>query len=241
VTSAPTDRPLISTVIPCHNGARYLGAAIESVLAQSYRPLEIIVVDDGSTDDTPAVAATFAAAIRYCRRSHGGAARARNHGVELAAGSFLAFLDADDLWAADKLRRQMAAFDADPSLDIVCGHARQFVSPELPEAVKARVRFAAGTMPAQLPGALLTRREVFDRVGVYSARFVTGTEIDWFMRATELGVRMLMLPDVVLMRRIHTTNHGILRRDASHDYVRVLKSALDRRRQRAVGAGGEEL
>ena len=227
---------LVSVVIPCHDGSTYLAAAVESALGQSYRPVEAIVVDDGSTDATPAVAAAFGARIRYDRQAHAGVAAARNRGVALAAGDFIAFLDADDLWPADKLRRQMDAFAADPALSIVAGHAEQYASPELPDAVRDRARVDAGAMPAQLPGALLVRRAVFERVGPYATRFVTGAEIDWFLRAEERGERTLMLPDVVLRRRIHAANHGRVRRDARQDYVRVVKAALDRRRAGGAAA-----
>jgi glycosyltransferase involved in cell wall biosynthesis len=233
--NAVTCGPLISTIIPCHNCDRYLAEAIESVLGQTYRPIEVIVIDDGSTDRSGAVAQGFQNAIRYGHQLHSGSAAARNHGVELAQGAFYAFLDADDLWPAEKLQRQMAAFEADPSLGIVGGHAQQFVSPELPDAVKARVRWDPRRMLAQLPGALLVRRDEFHRIGGYSSLFVTASEIDWFMRATQLMVKTLMLPDVVLLRRLHTRNHGILRRDARRDYLRVVKAALDRRRREAHG------
>ena len=235
IAPSRTGDPLISTIIPCHNGERYLAEAIESVLGQTYRAIEAIVIDDGSTDGSGEVAQSFHGAIRYRYQPHSGSAAARNLGVELAQGAFFAFLDADDLWPEDKLRRQMAAFEADSSLGIVAGHAEQFVSPELPGGIKARVRVDSRRMPAQLPGALLVRRDEFQRVGDYSRRFVTAGEIDWFMRATELGVKTLMLPDIVLRRRIHDTNHGILRRDARQDYVRVLKAALDRRRSESRG------
>src|SRR5262245_17177550 len=228
--SRAADGPLISTVIPCHNGDRYLAEAIESVLGQTYRPIELIVIDDGSTDRSAEVAQGFRDALRYERQPHSGSGAARNRGVDLATGAFLAFLDADDLWPPDKLRRQMAALQADPSVGIVGGQVEQFVSPELPPAVQAGVRVDPRPMPAPLPGAMLIRREEFQRVGPYSSRFATAAEMDWFMRATELHVKTLVLPQVVLRRRIHTTNHGILRRDARGDYVRVLKAALDRRR-----------
>jgi len=222
--------PLISAIIPCYNGERYLAAAIESVVQPTYRAVEVIVFDDGFTDRTEEVARRFEGAIRYDRQPHAGSGAARNRGVALASGDFLAFLDADDLWIEDKLARQMAPLQADPALEIICGHAEQFVSPELPDEVKARLRPEEHPMPSQLPGALLLRRTVFERVGGYSSRFVTATEMDWFMRATEQGVKTLMLPAVVLKRRVHTTNHGRIRRDARQDYVRVLKAALDRRR-----------
>jgi len=235
--SAVDRSPLISTVIPCHNGGRYLGEAVESILGQRYPAIEIIVIDDGSTDDSREVATGFGSAIRYRHQPQSGAAAARNRGIEMADGEFLAFLDADDLWTAGKLAKQMAAFEADPSLEIVAGHAEQFVSPELPEEARVRVRVDPGKLPAQLPGALLVRRHAFDRVGAYAARFVTASELDWFARATDLGVRILTLPDVVLRRRIHTTNHGLLRRDARQDYVRMVKAALDRRRDASRATG----
>jgi glycosyltransferase involved in cell wall biosynthesis len=240
VTTGVAGAPLISTIIPCHNGERYLAEAIESVLGQTYRTVEVIVIDDGSTDRSSEVAQSFRGVIRCHRQAHSGSAAARNLGLDLARGAFLAFLDADDLWPEDKLQRQLAAFESDPSLEIVAGHAEQFVSPELSDSAKAKVRVDPRPIPAQLPGALLVRREVFHRVGTYSREFVTAGEMDWFMRATELGVRIRMLPDVVLRRRIHASNHGILRRDARRDYVRVLKAALDRRRTEpgALGRDG---
>jgi glycosyltransferase involved in cell wall biosynthesis len=228
--TGPAVDPPISAIIPCYNGDRYLAAAIQSVVSQSHPPAEVLVVDDGSTDRTAEVAKGFGGAVHYHRQAHAGSGAARNLGIELAAGDLLAFLDADDLWAEDKLEGQVAALRADPELDIVCGHAEQFVSPDLPAEARARLRVDERPMPSQLPGALLVRRPVFGRVGAYSTRYETATEMDWFMRATEHGVKTLMLPAVVLRRRVHGANHGIVRRDARQDYVRVLKAALDRRR-----------
>ena len=95
--------PLVSVVIPTYNRAAYLAEAIDSVLNQRYRRLELIVVDDGSTDDTPAVAARYAGAIRYVWQPNSERGAARNHGLRLAQGEFIAFLDSDDLWTPDKL------------------------------------------------------------------------------------------------------------------------------------------
>src|SRR5262245_20840904 len=99
---------LISCIVPVFNGERYLGEAIESILKQSYRPIEIIIADDGSTDDTVTVAARYGTQIRYLRQSNAGPAAARNLGLSVAAGEFVAFLDADDIWHPEKLARQMA-------------------------------------------------------------------------------------------------------------------------------------
>src|SRR5712692_4526575 len=94
---------LISCIVPVFNGERYLGETLDSILAQTYRPLEIIVVDDGSTDGTPAVANGYSEFIRYLWQANAGEAAARDQGLKVAQGELMAFLDADDLWHPKKL------------------------------------------------------------------------------------------------------------------------------------------
>jgi glycosyltransferase involved in cell wall biosynthesis len=100
--------PLISCVVPVFNGERYLGEALDSILAQTYRPLELLVVDDGSTDGTAALVTRYRDQIRPLFQPNAGQAAARNLGLSVARGEFVAFLDADDLWHPEKLARQMA-------------------------------------------------------------------------------------------------------------------------------------
>jgi glycosyltransferase involved in cell wall biosynthesis len=102
----------VSVVIPAYNAARFLQAAVDSVLGQSFRDLEVLVVDDGSTDDTESVISQYGAAIRYLRQENRGVAEARNHGIEESKGRYVAFLDADDTWSREKLDRQMKALAA---------------------------------------------------------------------------------------------------------------------------------
>src|SRR5437867_9299245 len=96
----------VSAVIPLHNSQRYIRETIKSVLAQSYSDLETIVVDDGSTDGSPAIVASFGQAVRYVRQENSGAARARNQGVAIYKGEYIAFLDSDDVWLSDKIKKQ---------------------------------------------------------------------------------------------------------------------------------------
>jgi glycosyltransferase involved in cell wall biosynthesis len=111
--------PLVSAIIPVYNGQAYLAEALESVLTQTYKPIECIVVDDGSTDATGDVVRHFGDQIRYVRRAHEGVAAARNAGASIAQGQFLAFLDADDLWEESKIERQMTLFADRPELGLV--------------------------------------------------------------------------------------------------------------------------
>lgn len=232
VGDAASARTRVTVIVPCHNGQHYVADAIRSVLRQGYEPLEIIVVDDGSTDRSAEAVAAFGAAIRYERQPHGGAAAARNRGVDLATGQALAFLDADDLWVNHALSRMVAALDHDPTVGLVVGRVEQFVSPELVAGDRI-LHDASEAVTARLFGSLLVRRSEFDRVGAFSPHLSAGELVDWMMRAEEAGVTSTTIDDVVLRRRLHRTNHGIVRRDARMDYVRVVKAALDRRRAAA--------
>ena len=225
-------KPFLSVVIPCHNGARYLGAAIQSVLAQNCSSLQIIVIDDGSTDETERVARSFAQ-IEYSKQEQNGAASARNRGVEMARGEWLAFLDADDLWAADKIEKQMKAFELleNDAPTIIFGHVQQFFSDDLDDETRAKTRLTDEVLAAYLPSAMLIRREDFLRVGNFGTTWEIGEFLDWYSRALEIGFRAHVLPEIVLRRRIHATNQGMTKRDCQRDYVRILKAALDRRRQ----------
>jgi glycosyltransferase involved in cell wall biosynthesis len=223
--------PLISVIIPVYNGERYLAEAIASVLAQTYPPGEIIVLDDGSTDGSAKLVERYSPAVHYYWQPNSGAGAARNRGVELAHGNFLAFLDADDLWIEDKLARQCSAFTSDPTLEVVFGHVQQFYSPELDEETKRHITIPIETMRGFHVGAMLIKRETFFRVGLFKTDLQLAELVDWHARAMELGLRSLMLPDVVMKRRIHQTNQGIRQRAARRDYVRVLKASLDRRRK----------
>src|SRR5437588_11039314 len=128
---------MISVIIAVYNGEPYIGEAIESVLEQTLPADELIVVDDGSTDATPQTVQRFGDAVRYERRSRAGFAAGRNRGVELSAGDYLAFLDADDRFVPGKLALQLEALRADPALDAVIGHVRAFISPDLRTMVDA--------------------------------------------------------------------------------------------------------
>ncbi len=115
--------PTVSVVIPTFNASGYLKDALESAFQQSFQDLEILVIDDGSTDDTAAVVGSFGSRVRFFQQEHAGPSRARNRGISEALGSYIAFLDADDIWLPQKLEKQLSLFEADPSLGLVTtGH-----------------------------------------------------------------------------------------------------------------------
>jgi glycosyltransferase involved in cell wall biosynthesis len=231
--------PLISVMIGAYNAAPYLGEAIDSVLGQDYDPIELIVVDDGSTDETADVARSFSQA-KLIQQENGGNGSARNRAVQNASGELYAFLDADDRFTPGKLSVQKAALDADPGLDMVFGHVREFFSPELDEETRASLRAPAPEpMPWTAPNLMLVRRQSFDRVGLFTTAVRVGVTVDWFARAQEAGLRHTILPMVVLERRLHTQNNGLRESASRSQYLDVIRQAMERRRA-AAEAGQTE-
>jgi glycosyltransferase involved in cell wall biosynthesis len=220
----------ISVLIPVYNGARYLSECIASVCAQTRPAQAIILVDDGSEDETPRVAAEWGARIRYHRFPHGGLPRARNRGLGLVETDVVAFVDCDDIWLPEKLERQMAALRGQDGPAMVFGHVEQFVSGDLTPAEAARIRLRMKPLPGQFPSTFLARKADCDRVGAFDESVRIGEFIEWCSRASDAGLATIMVPDVVCRRRLHRDNMGRGGAATHGDYVHMLKKVLDRRR-----------
>lgn len=213
--------PLVSVIVPCYNGAPFLNQALDSILAQTYRPLEILMIDDGSTDRSAAIAQAYPE-VHYAYQEHAGLAAALNQGVALARGDFFSFLDADDVWLETKLEQQMAAFDEDAALDIAFGHLTQFN-----ESQNTRTP----PEPGIFKGTMMVRRASFFQVGLFATEYRVGDFIDWFLRAHEMGLKHKMLPTVLLRRRVHDNNMSVRERDHRKAYLQILKKSLERRQK----------
>jgi glycosyltransferase involved in cell wall biosynthesis len=225
--------PLVSCVIPAWNAERFIEEAIRSVLDQTYGQVEIIVVDDGSTDGTADVVQGFGDRVRYVAQENAGPATARNRGVAEATGAFLSFLDADDLWVADKLAKQLARFRARPDLSYSVGMVQNFWEDEVAVeaehmASHARARPIAGYVTL----TLLVRRESMERVGGFDIDLSHGDAADWFQRADSMGAVGEMLDDVLARRRLHAANRSRTMASASRDeFLLMLKRRLDAGRE----------
>ena len=228
------NRPLVSAVIPVYNCEQYLASAIESVLAQTYEPVEVIVVNDGSTDSSEEVARSYSPRVRCCSQPNMGIGAARNRGVSLAKGSFFAFLDSDDLWTGDKIAAQMKALEENPELDVVFGLIELFKSPELDMNTRKKIHIPSKVMTGYSAGTMLVRRDSFIRTGGFVTSVKVGEFVDWHLKSMEKGLKHLLLPKIVLKRRLHRANTGILEKKSRSDYLHILKASLDRRRKLEV-------
>jgi glycosyltransferase involved in cell wall biosynthesis len=222
--------PLVSVVIPVFNGERFLREAVESVLAQQYSPVEIIVVDDGSTDSTATVARSFPEAVRYLRQANQGPAAARNRGIKHAQGSLIAFADADDLWPPLKLELQLPYLIQDPKIEIVLGRIQQVLLSETVDGQTQSQEFAEAAFSVNL-GSAVVRKSVFERVGLFDETMRYSEDVDWFMRAREGGVSIMTIDAVTLFYRQHEQNMTRGKSAAELNVLKALKRSLDRRRE----------
>ena len=223
--------PLVSVIVPVYNGARFIAEAVQSIAAQGYASLEIIVVDDGSTDETAEIVARLGRDVRYVFQDNAGPGAARNRGVRDASGELIAFLDADDLWAPGSLRFLLNGLLRDPEIDVVHGYARLFKDGE-----------SDGGMDFLNPdevfpyyiGAGLYRRRAFEKAGLFEDRLRYSEDTEWYWRAAELGLRVDRLQGITLMVRRHENNMTKGKTVADLQMLRVFKLMLDRRRSAAT-------
>ena len=225
---------LVSVIIPVYNGERYLGEAIESALAQDYRPIEVIVVNDGSADNTEAIAKRYEKDIIYVRQENRGPAAARNRGLHMSHGEFVGFLDADDLWSTNKLTLHLEPMAADPSLEIVLGLSQVM---RLQDG-NDKVIFKKWHDPILilLFGAALIRRSVFEKFGFFDETLRHSEDTDWFMRVREMGVSMTIIQEVTLFYRQHESNMTLDSVARNRFFIKAFKNSLDRRRQKGDGS-----
>ncbi|MDF1512319.1 MAG: glycosyltransferase family A protein [Anaerolineae bacterium] len=231
--------PLISVIVPVYNGEAYLSEALESILSQTYQPLDIIVIDDGSTDNSRDIAESFIPHLRYYYQPNAGVGSAMSAGVTYAKWEYLAFLDADDLWMPDKLTLQMTVFMQNPGLGAVFTKIEQFYSSDIRPEYRQKYFYTEKIVDGYCVDTLLVKKEAYDAVGSFDPIRKTGTFIEWYTRAMDIDLPVKVIPIVTAKRRIHNSNMGIWNiANQRKGYTRILKSVLDRRR--AKGAAEAE-
>ena len=222
-----------SVVIPTYNRVRYLGEALASVFSQTLQPYEVIVADGASTDDTESFVSGTFPQVRYCRSLFNqGISAARNMGLRLVRGTHVAFLDSDDLWMPDKLDKQVQVLRERVDIDAVMANYEEFVTPECAQGSESSAHFEIKktTHAGYCAGTFFAGREIFDRVGLFDESVRVGEFIDWFSRASDSGMRSLLIPHVLMKRRIHPGNTMGSVPASFRQYTQVLKGILNRRR-----------
>jgi glycosyltransferase involved in cell wall biosynthesis len=232
----------ISVVIPTYNYGRFIAEAIESVLRQTRAADEIIVVDDGSTDDTEAVVAAFGDKVRYIRQENAGVCAARNRGVWESSGDVIAFLDADDIWHAEKIEKQLEKFAADGEIGLVHCGMREFDS-ETGETLRLHAEGMGGDVADELllwertaiigcGTAVMVSRKAFDEAGGFDTRLKVSEDWDLCYRIAR-RYKVGFVPEVLVDYR----SHGA----AAHRNVREMERSMGIFYEKAFSEGGEVL
>jgi glycosyltransferase involved in cell wall biosynthesis len=213
-----------TVVIPVFNGAAFIGAAIGSILSQTIRPQRVIVVDDGSTDQTAAEVRSFGGLVELISQSNSGPGAASTHGMKLVETEFMAFIDADDLWMQNKAALQLRRLAAEPALDGVFAHAMVSRTGEPPFADLPIAPIWGRT-------SLMVRTESARRIGpVVDPPGRRGEMIDWIARGRAMGVRFEMMDEALTVRRVHEGSLTYRRSGADVGYLAIARAAIHRRR-----------
>lgn len=197
--------PRVSVLIPCYNAGSYLAAALDSVFAQTYQDFEIIVVDDGSVDDSAAVAARYPQ-VQYFYNAHKGISVTRNFAISKAQGELIAFLDADDLWTPEKLEMQVAYLDSHPECQLVFTAVNNFYDGDLENISQRQEQLLKSKVDNCLPSCCI-RRTVFDKYGGFPENYPYGEDTYWATKLWAAGVNMKhYIQEPLYLRRIHDSN-----------------------------------
>lgn len=230
--------PLVTVVIAVHNGERYLRESLDSLYAQDYPHVDVVFIDDGSVDGSADIAKSYEG-LRYIHQENAGLAAARNTGLANARGEFLAYLDDDDILMPYKLRIQVEHLVDHPDVGCVLGRQEIMLEP----GVEPPEWLTRDTIYGDLDGiplvSAMIRTDELRRVGGFDETYRFAEDRDLFVRLREHGVKIEVLPDVVLKRRFHGENMNFRLRPTKHPLLRSLKAKIDRERAAAAEAAPE--
>jgi len=221
--------PLASVIVPVYNGERYLDAAIKSIFNQDYQPIEVIVVDDGSTDNSADIARAYKE-IQYIYQPNQGPSAARNTGIAVAQAEFIAFLDADDIWMPSKLSLQVSYLCNHPEVGFVVANRRMSIEEGVKKPPWYREHLFEQDRVCFGPSAVVVRRSVFEKVGLYNPSFRYGESAEWLTRAKDAGIHSAILPETLLVLRVHDRNLTYHLDEMRSNILHALKASVDRQR-----------
>lgn len=229
--------PQVSVIIPAYNAGKYLAETMQSVLDQSFTDFELIICDDGSTDNTASVAKSFSdVRIKYKYQKNSGVSVARNNGAEFATGKYIAFLDADDLFHRDNLAAKVAELEKEPTAKLVFAdcdvidangnHTGEKLIGKDENTLEDLLLWNGTVIPG--PSSILLTREAFEKSGGFDPEFSTAADQDFFFRIASKN-KCVRVAEVLTSYRKHGTNMHMNIALMERDHIGVYKKAAKAR------------
>jgi glycosyltransferase involved in cell wall biosynthesis len=222
------ERPLVSVIVPVYNGESYLGAALESIFAQDYRPFEVIVVDGQSVDNTASIAKSYKQA-RYILQTDQGISNAYNIGIDASMGEFVSFLSHDDLWTPDKLTVQINYLMDHPEIEYSIAMVKFFLEPGCSIPPGFRKELFENDHVGQIMETLVAPKSLFQKIGKFDPDLTTAEDVDWFARANDSKIPMAVISRVLLYKRIHNKNISLNDPANNQNLLKALKRSIHRK------------
>lgn len=220
------NQPLVSVIIPVYNGERYLGEAIESVINQTYQNIELVIINDGSTDRSEQIAQSCPG-VCYIYQNNQGCAAARNAGLKAAKGYFIGFQDADDVWLANKLEIQMDYLSRNLNVGGTICRIENFLDPPNDRNLDTQNFTLSNERIALI--SLVARKSIFDLVGGFNPDYKVCSDFEWFTRAKDAGIKLKILDEVLLHRRVHGENISSQMQARKKSMLKMFKESIDRK------------
>jgi len=223
----------VDCVVPAYNSEAFIARALDSIAAQTHDAIDTIVADGGSSDGTVAIARAHPLAPRVVELDQATPPATRNAGLAATAAPLIAFLDADDMWLPDKIATQLAFLDANPDHEACVTLARNVWQDDLGEEAAAfEGHWRAGPIAGYATITLLARRSIFQKIGAFREELWFSDATDWFVRVAEAGVKIGLVPEVLVHRRMHRSNLTRRLPDGARDEIlNVVKRSRDHRRR----------
>lgn len=223
-------QPLVSVILPVYNGEQYLADTLDSIFAQDYCPFEVIVVDDGSSDDSAEIIQSYKD-VCYIYQANQGVPVARNTGITAAHGEYIAFSDQDDLWLPNKLRVQMGFLLQHPDVQYVLCKNRLFLEPGIKRPSWLKQELLESPQLDFSPGALVARKTIFQQLGQFDPNYQTASDVDWIFRAKDANIPMHTITEVLVHKRIHAGNQSYQVNRLHKEYLKLVRASIQKQRQ----------
>jgi glycosyltransferase involved in cell wall biosynthesis len=221
----------ISVILPIYNGEKYLKDCIESIINQSILPKEILIIDDGSTDNSSTICQKYPQ-LKYLKITNKGVANARNKGLEITKYDLIAFIDQDDTWSYTSLETRLNAFNKSNNTKIIVGRQEWFLDGLETRPSWVKEEQMESSLDGYLLGCSLIDKKLFEMYGTFDCSFRFASDFDWFFRLKDASENFIQVDDIVLNKRIHALNESRHAKESLTELTKALYKSILRKKRK---------